>query len=249
MLICIIIGSGIIVEGTKDSNNINAAFDSVITFKGIEDVTIKLTGYEKTPYGNFLVLSNNAEEFWVNEDNLEVERYSSYFNYSNSNIIKLTNEEAYEIAQKFVQKDISTNGNKQYQLIINKLNDGGDVCEYEYQWRDYTNNIEGPSLIDICINPSDGNIMSYVGINRDIIIPIDYSIASQNAESLAIQQFDSIEVQKISSYLKIGYDEEGYQKLFWVITVHCKPENYQMQGGIVHIDAKSGEILRIYRWK
>jgi len=241
--------SGIVVAGTIRDDKFDAAFKSVTKFKGLEDESIELKGYEKMPHGNFLVLSNNYEEFWINEDNFEVERYSSYLDYGKK--ITLSSDEAYMIAKKYASKKLlnhSIQNTTEFKLVLNELNDGGDIYEYEYQWREYIDEIEGPSLIDICINPDSGAIMSYIGISRNITIPIEYSISSQDAESLAIQQFGSINTKKVTHYLKIGYDEMGSQQLFWIVTVYGKPKNNQIEGGIVLINAQSGEISRVERW-
>ncbi len=85
-------------------------------------------------------------------------------------------------------------------------------------------------------------------IDRPINISLENKITQQEAESIALKQFPGIEKVTIDSKLKVGYDEKGAQRLIWDCSVTGAPKDYILQGGIVHIDAQSGEIMRIGIW-
>ncbi len=55
-----------------------------------------------------------------------------------------------------------------------------------------------------------------------------------------------IEEVTIDPTLKVGDDEQGDQRLIWECSVVAAQKDYIHQGGIVHIDAHTGEIIQIY---
>jgi Zn-dependent metalloprotease len=134
--------------------------------------------------------------------------------------------------------------NKDLQLITSELYDSGNMATYHFTWREYLGVIEGPSVIDVVINPDTGDLLSYVGINRDVSIPLGYKISKEQAINSAIDHFKGIDIQNIESKLKVWYDDEGSQKLIWFVTI-LGSHDYMVEGGTVFIDANSGEIIEI----
>jgi len=127
---------------------------------------------------------------------------------------------------------------------MNEFIDGGDVTTYYFLWRKYIGEIESPSFVFVSVNPTTGAIIHYISIDRPVTVSLENKITQEEAESITLKQFPGIEKVTIDSKLKVGYDEKGAQRLVWDCSVTGAPKDYIRQGGIVHIDAQTGEIIR-----
>jgi hypothetical protein len=67
-------------ESVEKDNAIN----SVQQFIGTTNVEFNTYDYELTPHAKYIVLVDKNTEYWVNSDNYNVERYSSYNDLDNS---------------------------------------------------------------------------------------------------------------------------------------------------------------------
>jgi len=128
---------------------------------------------------------------------------------------------------------------------MNELNDGGDIRTYDFLWREYLGDVESPNLVLVSVNPTTGAIIHYIYIDRPISISLESKITQEEADLITINQLPDIQGEHIASQLKIGYDGKGFQRLMWECTVTGQPRNYISQGGMVLIDAHTGEIIRV----
>jgi hypothetical protein len=236
------------VNAIPFNDNHQRYVDSVNHFIGEPSPGLKFSGYEYTPHATYSVLFNNNMEFWINEDNFLVERYSSYDELKDCNKILISEKEALNIAESFAKiHDIRYDSKC---LMVNEtgLINGGDIIQYNFLWREYINGIESPNFTYISINPSSGKIVNYIGINRPITINITSKLTENDVVNIAKHHFKDVEIDTIETKLKIGYTNNGAQKLLWECKVYGKPKDYTLTGGILLIDAETGEIIQIGSW-
>lgn len=246
LVVCILIGFCLPALSISIAFNENDnAINSVKQFKGDYNAEIDMYGYEYIPHAKYIVLFNKNTEYWVNSDSYKVERYSSYDDLDNCKTDLITKKEAIGIAESFIEAHDREIKLHNFSLVMNELMDGGDISTYNFLWRTYIGEIEGPSFIFVSINPTTGAVIHYISITRPIIVSLENEITQEKAELIAIDQFPGIIIEHTDSRLKVGYDESGVQRLIWICSVTGAPKDYILQGGIVHIDAYSGELIRI----
>lgn len=225
------------------------ASEAINNFSGCSNLNPIISGYQKTPNADYLVASTKDTEYWLNMENFKVEGYISYSEYNNIAKIILSKEAALKIANNFAINHFDNFANKSFKLIISESYDSGQETVYHFTWQEYINKIEGPSVVDIVVNPTNGEILSYVGINREIVIPIEHPIISEeNAINIAMLKFKDITIGNIETKQKIWYDENAKQRLFWIVNLRGSNELNIFMGGDVFIDAKTGEIISVYEY-
>ena len=245
LVLCILLGLSIPAIGMHiGMNESNYAIDSVKQFTGNLKIELKACGYEHTPHAEYVVLFDQNTEYWVNAATYRVERLSSYGDLDGCNEVLVTEEEARLIAESLIKAHDEYEKFSDLSLVMNELNDGGDIRTYEFLWREYLGDVESPNLVFVSVNPTSGAIIHYIHIDRPIITSLENNISQEESELIAIDQFPGIQSEHIDSKLKIGYDGKGVQRLMWECTVTGQPRNYIPQGGIVLIDAHTGEIIR-----
>ena len=246
LVLCILLGLCIPAIGMHiGMNESNCAIDSVKQFAGNPEMELIACGFEYTPHAEYVVLFNQNTEYWVNADTNRVERLSSYGDLDGCNEVLVTEEEALLIAKSFIKAHDEYGKFPGFSLVMNELDDGGDIKTYEFLWREYLGDVESPNLVFVSVNPTSGAIIHYIHIDRPIMTSLENNISQEESELIAIDQFPDIQGEYIDSKLKIGYDGKGVQRLMWECTINGKPRNYTPEGGIVLIDAHTGEIIRI----
>lgn len=246
LVLCILLGLCIPAIGMHiGMNESNSAIDSVKQFTGNPEMELKVCGYEHTPHAEYVVLFAQNTEYWVNADTNRVERLSSYGDLDDCNRVLVTEEEARLIAESFIRAHDEHGKFSDLSLVMNELNDGGDIRTYDFLWREYLGDVESPNLVLVSVNPTTGAIIHYIYIDRPISISLESKITQEEADLITINQLPDIQGEHIASQLKIGYDGKGFQRLMWECTVTGQPRNYISQGGMVLIDAHTGEIIRV----
>lgn len=221
------------------------AMNSVKEFMGNPNIKIEPFRYEHTAHAEYTVMFDKTTEYWVNSDTNRVERYSAYGELDDCKNVRLTLADAQILAESFIEKHNKEAALQDFSLVMNEFVDKGDVTSYNFLWRKYIGKIECPSLIFVSVNPATGAIIHYISIDRPVTVPLENQITQQEAESISLKEFPGIEEATIDSKLKVGYDEKGSQRLMWECLVSGAPKDFILQGGIVHIDAQRGEIIRI----
>lgn len=226
------------------------AINSVKQFSGNPNIEIKPDGYEHTPHADYIIFFDKNDEYWVNSDTYGVDRYSSYGELDNCRDVRISQESAQLIAESFIKAHDEQTDLKNYSLVMNKFVDGGDINTFNFLWRKYFEEIETPNCFFISINPTTGAIIHYISINQPISISLENKITQEEADFIALKQFPEIKDYNSDSKLKVRYDDYGFQRLIWECSIseslNGYANDYIMQGGIVHIDAQTGEIIRIF---
>jgi hypothetical protein len=246
IIVCILLSYFIVVSGTAITDQTQLSIESAQRFLGDTNLEIIIAGSVHVPHADYTILFNENKEIWVNNDTKVVERYSSY-DEDNCKNGMISKKDALLIANSFIKNKRNIDL-EDYTLLINELNDNGDVIRYDYLWREYIGEVESPNLVFISINPASGTIVTYVGIERPITISLNPKITQIEAINKAKAQFLEINLKESKSKLKVGYDKNGSQKLLWEITMTGRSKDYLVEGGKVQIDAETGEIFSIDQW-
>ena len=245
LVLCILLGCCIpaVSMSVYFGENTNA-MNSVKEFTGNSNLEIEPDRCEHTPHAEYIVLFHKNTEFWVNSYTNGVERYSAYEELDNCKDVRVSLESAQVIAESFIKPHNKAIDLQDFSLVMDEFVDGGDVTTYNFLWRKYIGEIESPSFVFVSVNPTTGAIIHYISIDRPVTVSLENKITQEEAESITLKQFPGIENVTIDSKLKVGYDEKCGQRLVWDCSVTGAPKDYILQGGIVHIDAQTGEIIR-----
>jgi len=247
LVLCILLGCCIpAISISVSPSGIDNAKSAVKEFMGSPNIEIESCRYEHTPHAEYTVMFDKNTEYWVNSDTTRVERYSAYEELDNFKDIRVSLEGAQVIAESFIKAHDKAIDLQDFSLVMNEFVDGGDVTTYYFLWRKYIGEIESPSFIFVSVNPTTGTIIDYISIDRLVTVSLENKITQEEAESIALKEFPGIEEATTNSTLKVGYDEQGDQRLIWECSVVAAQKDYIHQGGIVHIDAHTGEIIQIY---
>jgi hypothetical protein len=131
-------------------------------------------------------------------------------------------------------------------LIESNLVSHGDAgSEYLYIWREEKNGVLTPNTVFVNVNPGTGETISYLGIQREIKCLLEPALSRDEALKVAAGQFPGIRVTDATANLTVEYTQPGVQTLTWVVTMKGEPEGDVLQGGLIVIDARAGEVLMV----
>lgn len=242
--LCLFVGIYIVAAFSLDAPiGIDTAKENVKGFIGKPDATVDFRENESVTHGKFYVLQSDGGEFYVNMQTGDVER--AIFNKAreNSDNIRLTLDQARATALSHAKKNYRNFAQKNMQLTKTELQDYGTGKEYLFIWSEVVNNVETPNKVLVTLNPNTGEIITYIGLQRSVTVPLEPKILRDDAVKIAASQFKDIIVQQTEAKLSIEYPVENVQKLTWVIEVEGKPRDNVPQGGLVVVDATTGEVI------
>jgi uncharacterized membrane protein YkoI len=169
----------------------------------------------------------------------------------------LTLQEAQEIAEQYAKDHSSLFATTDMYLRDAELLDHGDGGkEYQFIWVQKIGKVMTPNKVVVSINPETGGVIGFAEINKDIsVTDLTPNISADEAKEKALKQFNPMVLTSpIETTLKIdfvGHDVlRNNQKLLWEVRIMGDPINSTDcgRGGIVQIDAKTGEVLNIDPW-
>lgn len=235
---------------TKEPISLTEASQNVDNFIGKADESLKFRGIANLNHGEYYVFQGILSEFYVNTETGLTERASFNAARLESLVVRIDEKNALISARQFVEEKYPDFNNKSMRLVKSDLlQHGNGGKEYLFIWRESIDKIETPNLVVITQNPTSGEIISYIGINREITVPLESKIEKDKARIIAERQFSGIEVIQEESYLSIEYPYVGEQRLCWIFTIIGTPYNGVSQGGLVVIDAMNGDILMVSNYQ
>lgn len=159
----------------------------------------------------------------------------------------VTMEQAYTIAQNYAGKNYRNFNNRIMVLTESTLIDhGAGGKTYYFTWMEKINAVTVPNGIVITVNADTGQVMSYVALDQSISADIDPSILKSNAINTAISAFSPMKQPFDSKAdLAVIIPDGKTQTLVWSVDITGSPQNADVHGGRVFIDAHSGEILKV----
>ena len=151
-------------------------------------------------------------------------------------------EKAEKIARNFIADKISVSEADKLQIIEAELLDHGSYSEYSLIFNEVKDDVFLFNNVLILLNPSTGDIITYMRIFRETEISLVPSISEIEALRIAEDQFEGIVVTETDAKLTIYYPEKDEQKLIWLVEITGEPKDYVMMGGSVTMDAQTGEV-------
>lgn len=220
------------------------AKEKVQEFVNDPSVNIVFQNSEHLNQGDYYVFSTGNGQAYVNMYTGVVERASFADARESFGEIRLESAGAEMVARGYAEEKYCGFADMNMQLIESHLRGHGDAgSEYSFIWREKINGILTPNTVVISVNPTSGEIISYMGIQREITCPPEPEISRDNALKIAAEQFSGIKVVDTTAELSIEYTQPGVQLPTWVIMIKGEPEDHVLQGGLVVIDALTGKVL------
>ncbi|EHQ36769.1 hypothetical protein [Methanoplanus limicola] len=231
--------------------NLKEFLSSIKEMKSYGDLNIIKVDEFNTPSGDYFQFEAEEGSFKVNKNTGTVE---SLFFYSDESEIRsedLSKDESLKIAEEFALKHYSNFKNMNMELTNSeKLEGNYDKTRYLFSWYEIQRSASGlkvymPNYVTIAVE--GGEIIGYIGIERDTQISLDPNLSEDTAieigtETIGIPTND-IKTAKYDNKLAVSY-YEGRQHLTWVINVDNGKDSWGYAwGGQAIIDAQTGEVL------
>ena len=182
---------------------------------------------------------------YVSKDNGNVEMISFYDKRSGGEKEKaITLDQAKENAWRYIADKYPEFVKMNTVEIDSEYNDhmaGGK--DYIFTWRESVDGVQTLNIVTLAVDAVNGEILSYMALNRDYTGTMTPKLSEDEAYAKAIEAFPGIEVTEKSCTLSVEYVEKGRPALSYTVTLKGKPVNYTSYGGIVLIDAETGEIM------
>lgn len=240
-------------EGPWTANSImdvNTAKEKVKKFIDTPNATLSYKKDINLPYLKGYELESDDGIFIVNKLSGDVE--GAYFKNKMARLSNITIklDDAKAKAEKFAEKHYTGFSSINMKLRKADILDHGDAGkEYIFSWQEEINWIYTPNYVCITIDPSTGDLTSYIGITRPVNINLDSKISEDKAITIASAQFDNISVARADATLNVIYTSDEKQKVAWIVDVLGEPKDDITQGGSVTIDAMTGEVAEINEYK
>ncbi|MDN7024770.1 hypothetical protein FGU65_07705 [Methanoculleus sp. FWC-SCC1] len=213
-------------------------------FINTPDETVQYQKTENLNLGDYYIFNTGEGQVYVNAYTGTVERASFSHAQKDSHDIRLDPAEAEAVAMVYAGEKYGGFAGKNMQLVESNLLSHGDAgSEYTYVWREEVDGVLTPNTVVVSLDPGSGDVTSYIGIQREIRCPLEPKVTRDEALNIAAGQFPKIRVTDATADLSIEYTQPGMQALTWVVTMKGEPEDYVLQGGLVVIDAQTGDVL------
>jgi hypothetical protein len=172
--------------------------------------------------------------------------YGHFSHVDTSREVQLSLEEAEAKARQFLT-DHGFNLAPEFRRAYAELLDHGDAGkEYYFKWDKIVDNVRWPGYASVEVSPGDGTILGFSWQDEPVTVTTTPKIPQQEALAKAQQACRDMEIAKGEvTYLAVGFDRQGQQRLYWVVSLEGKPRVYKFGGWIpvvtVTVDALTGE--------
>lgn len=246
-IICLIIAVSVAsVTGADTQIGMGTAKEKAQDFLNAPDATVEYQKTERLNLGEYYVFGTGEGQIYVNAQTGAVERATFDSARKDSHEIRLDRAAAEAAARAYAEKKYSDFAGKNMRLIESNLVSHGDAGrEYSYIWREEIKGVLTPNTVVVSLNPNTGDVISYLGIQREIRCSLEPALSRNEALKAATGQFPGIRVTDATADLSVEYTRPDVQTLTWVITMSGEPEDHVLQGGLVVIDAQTGEVLMV----
>ncbi len=246
MLYLVIAVSVASVAGAGAPIGVDTAKGKAQGFLDAPDATVQYQKTERLNLGEYHVFGTGEGQVYVNARTGVVERATFDSARKDSHNIRLDRAAAEAAARAYAEKKYRGFAEKNMRLTRSNLVAHGDAgSEYSCIWREEIEDVLTPNTVVVNVNPGTGEIMSYLGIQREIKSPLEPKLSRDEALKIAAGQFPGIRVTDATADLSVEYTRPDTQTLTWVITMRGEPADHVLQGGLVVIDAQTGEVLMV----
>ena len=226
--------------------NSNIAINSVKNFIQNSDENLKIVDTKTTYQTTYYIVHSNNAEYYIDESTGNVAVAFFFNSLNNSKNIQLSLSEGENIAYNYALVHYPQFSQKNMILTSeNVYNYGDQGYEYEFIWNEIINKAKTPNLIVIDVNPQNGEIITYVGLDSVITIDIPQypPISKEKAIEIAQQEAINSSMSPVSADLRVWYTKPNLQTLFWQIEFCGMDDEGNIEGAIVQIDAINGDII------
>lgn len=246
-IICLVVAVSVVsATGANAPNGVDTAKGKAQDFLNAPDATVQYQKTERLNLGEYYVFGTGDGQVYVNARTGVIERATFDSARKDSHEIRLDRAAAEAAARAYAEEKYSGFAKKSMQLTRSNLVSHGDAgSEYSYIWREEISGVLTPNTVVVNLNPSTGEIVSYIGIQREIECPLEPKLSRDEALKIAAGQFPGIRVTDATADPSVEYTRPDTQTLTWVITMKGEPEDHVLQGGLVVIDAQTGEVLMV----
>lgn len=246
-IICLVVAVSVVsATGANAPNGVDTAKGKAQDFLNAPDATVQYQKTERLNLGEYYVFGTGDGQVYVNARTGVIERATFDSARKDSHEIRLDRAAAEAAARAYAEEKYSSFAKKSMQLTRSNLVSHGDAgSEYSYIWREEISGVLTPNTVVVNLNPSTGEIVSYIGIQREIECPLEPKLSRDEALKIAAGQFPGIRVTGATADPSVEYTRPDTQTLTWVITMKGEPEDHVLQGGLVVIDAQTGEVLMV----
>ena len=245
-LCLIIVVSVAAAAGINAPIGVDTAKEKAQDFLNAPDATAQYQKTECLNLGEYYVFGTGDGQIYVNARTGVIERVTFDSARKDSHEIRLDQAAAEAAARAYAEEKYSGFAEKSMRLIESNLVSHGDAgSEYSYIWRERIKGVLTPNTVVVNVNPSTGEIVSYIGIQRKVQCPLEPALSRDEALKVAAGQFPGIRVTDATANLTVEYTQPGVQTLTWVVTMKGEPEGDVLQGGLIVIDARAGEVLMV----
>ena len=246
-IICLVIAVSVVsAAGASTPIGVDTAKERAQDFLNAPDATFQYQKTERLNLGEYYVFDTGDGQIYVNAHTGVIERVTFDSAQMDSREIRLDRAAAEATARAYAVEKYSGFAEKSMRLIESNLVSHGDAgSEYSYIWREENKGVLTPNTVVVNLNPGIGEIISYIGIQREIECSLEPKLSRDEALKIAAGQFLGIRVTDATADLSVEYTRPDTQTLTWVITMRGEPEDHVLQGGLVIIEAQTGEVLML----
>jgi len=246
-MLCLVVAVSVVsATGANAPIGVDTAKGKAQDFLNAPDATVQYQKTERLNLGEYYVFGTGDGQVYVNARTGVIERATFDSARKDSRDVRLDRAAAEATARAYAEEKYSGFGKKNMRLTRSDLVSHGDAgSEYSYIWREEISGVLTPNTVVVNLNPSTGEIISYLGIQREIECPLEPKLSRDEALKIAAGQFPGIRVTSATADLSVEYTRPDTQTLTWVITMRGEPEDHVLQGGLVVIDAQTGEVLMV----
>lgn len=244
-IICIVIAVSVAAAAVTPIG-VDTAKEKAQDFLDAPGAAVEYQKTERLNLGEYHVFGTGDGQIYVNAHTGVIERVTFDSARENSRDIRLDQAAAEATAKAYAEAKYDGFAEKTMRLIESNLVSHGDAgSEYSYIWREEIKGVLTPNTVAVNLNPNTGEVISYLGIQREIQCQLEPALSRDEALKVAAGQFPGIRVTDATTDLSVEYTRPDTQMLTWVMTMRGEPEDHVLQGGLVVIDAQTGEVLMV----
>jgi hypothetical protein len=236
------------VTGPPTEITVEDAKEIVAEFSGVNPRDIAYIDTVDYGIGNEYRFSSPSGEYYVNEATGSIERVYFFLNQDCTGTVEYSLDQAKDRARQFAERNFPGFNAKNMTITDEEFINHGDAGnEYLFVWTEVRDGVILPSVVVISVNPCSCEIMSYMGVERPVSIPIVPKITRDTAVATALTAYPGVETTSVDAFLSVIFDpgDRRNQVLVWNVDIRGIPKDRISQGGMVTIDASTGEILSV----
>lgn len=195
-MLCLVVAVSVVsATGANAPIGVDTAKGKAQDFLNAPDATVQYQKTERLNLGEYYVFGTGDGQVYVNARTGAVERATFDSARKDSRDVRLDRAAAEATARAYAEEKYSGFAKKNMQLTRSDLVSHGDAgSEYSYIWREEISGVLTPNTVVVNLNPSTGEIVSYIGIQREIKCSLEPKLSRDEALKIAAGQFPGIRV-------------------------------------------------------